>query len=189
MEKSLSRVIYIIIILALIAINVGVYIHFNKKDTSSQKDDSIENSIEDNSVTEENSKENETVSEVIDKKVASMDEASRAKIYCGKFMDAIEKRDYELAYSYLNVTYKSKYFPSLNEFSEYMKEKYPKNGIVLKYNSIDRKGEVFILDVTVFDDSDSEFEEFNQSIVVRENSLNNFSISFSKDDERSGGRE
>ena len=48
MEKSLNRVIYIIIILALIAINVGVYIHFNKKETSSNKEDLTENNIEEN---------------------------------------------------------------------------------------------------------------------------------------------
>ncbi len=189
MEKSLNRVIYIIIILALIAINVGVYIHFNKKETSSNKGDLTENNIVENIMNEEKDDDDETVNEIVDKKIASMDEASRAKIYCGKFMDAIEKRDYERAYSYLNVTFKSNYFPSLNEFSEYMEKKYPKNGIALKYDSIERKGEVFILDVTVFDDSDSEFEKFTQTIVVRENSLNNFSISFSKDNERSGGVE
>ena len=51
MEKSLNRVIYIIIILALIAINVGVYIHFNKKETSSNKEDLTENNIEENTST------------------------------------------------------------------------------------------------------------------------------------------
>ena len=181
MEKRLKRLIMLLLIFILIALNIWIFISNNMSKKTSQTDNRDEDIVtyQENTVISEN-----TIDDKIKSKVSKMDEISRAKFYCGKFMEAIENKNYELAYSYLNETYKSNYFRSLDEFKSYMENKYPKNGIIVKYNSTDKKGEVFVLDITVNDEDDPEFKEFNQSIVIREISLNNFSISFSKDDER-----
>ena len=69
-----------------------------------------------------------------------------------------------------------------------MSKKYPKNRIVVKYNTVERKGEIFVLSVNISDGKDKNFQTFSENVVIREISANNFSISFSKDVRITGGR-
>ena len=181
MEKRLKKLIMLLLIFILIALNIWIFITNNMSQETSKTEDKDEDIVtyQENTIISDN-----VIDDKIKSKVANMDEISRAKFYCGEFIEAIENKNYELAYSYLNETYKSNYFRSLDEFSSYMENKYPKNSIVVKYSSTDKKGEVFVLDMMIYDEEDPDFKEFNQTMVIREISLNNFSISFSKDDER-----
>ena len=186
MEKSLKKIFLLIAIFILIAINLWIFINNSNKKKGNNEPKAQVNEIQKQ---EKNTKVSETKVEEKEKektKIASMDEISRVRVYCGKFIEAIEDKDYQQAYDYLNVTYKANYFPTLEEFSNYIKEKYPQNGIVVKYNSVEKKGEVFVLDITVYDEDNIDSFLFSQSIVIREIEANNFSLSFSKDDERSG---
>lgn len=184
MEKNLRKLLLVIVIFILIAINLGIFI----SNTTKKKNKSETNTMINDTQTQEQKApvSEKEMEDKINTKVANMDEISRAKVYCGRFVEAIEEQDYQKAYGYLNATYKANYFPTLEEFSTYIQNKYPKNGIIVKYNSVEKKGEVFVLDITVYDEDDIDFIAFNQSVIIREIEANNFSVSFSKDDERSG---
>lgn len=184
MEKNLKKLLLLISIFILIAINIWIFISNTTKKNYNAKAIPMVNETQ---LKEQNAFVSEKeMEDKINTKVTSMDEISRAKVYCGRFIETIENKEYQKAYSYLNAAYKANYFPTLEEFSTYMQNKYPKNGIIIKYNSVDKKGEVFVLDITVYDEDDADFIAFNQSVIIREIEANNFSVSFSKDDERSG---
>lgn len=187
MEKHLKKLILLIIILIFIAINIGIFVYYfgklNQNNTTER-----ENNINTNSNEVEIVDQNKAIENVVENKIANMDEGNRIKAYYGKFIDLIESKEYETAYSYLNDEFKANYFRTLQEFIEYMSNKYPKNRIVVKYNTVERKGEIFVLGVSISDGKDSSFQSFSENVVIREISTNNFSISFSKDIRDTGGR-
>lgn len=187
MKKSLKRIIILIVILILVAINLIIFVsNYNNSNQNNQKKEEPTNTlnIEKNSETNQN----KLIENVVESKVSSMDEGNRVKSYYGKFIDLIESREYQTAYNYLNDEFKANYFQTLQSFSEYMENKYPKNRIVVKYNTIERKGEIFVLGVSISDGKDSSFQTFSENVVIRELSMNNFTISFSKDIRDTGGR-
>lgn len=181
MEKNLKRLIIIIIVLIVIAICIGIFIS-NKNKKSSE---SIVNKTAE-TITQDELDDNNTSGAIIDSKIANMDESARLRAYFGKFIDAIETEDYYTAYNYLNDNYKSQYFNTIDEFSEYIKNKYPKNKIAVKYDNVERKGEIFLLEVTIYDSEDTSYSPLSQTVVIRENSVNNFTMSFSKIIEKKG---
>lgn len=179
MEKKLKTIIILIAILVLVAINLIVFLYFNQK-TTTQTNDLKNNNATENNV-QEDIYENQSIESIVNNKISSMEDDNRIKSYYGKFIRYIENKDYETAYNCLNDTFKATYFPTLEEFSEYIAKKYPKNKIVVEYNTVERKGEVFVLGVTIDDMTDTNFQKFSESVVIREISANNFSLSFSKD--------
>lgn len=172
MDKRLKNVIITIVILLLIALNIAVFIKYNTK----------ENIINENIITvEEEEKQGSTLSQIdtaIKSKVLEKGERERIEAYFGSFISEIQREDYEKAYNMLNENFKNNYFNQEADFENYIKSKYPTSNIIVKYNNIERQGEVFIITVTLDDAFDSNFEEIEQRVVIRENSANNFKISF-----------
>ena len=91
-----------------------------------------------------------------------------------------EGTDYEAAYNLLYDGFKQNYFKTLEEFKEYAEKNYPKY-IVLEYTNIERQGTLFILSVKIKDALDSIEQEnvVEQQVVIIENDVNDFKISFS----------
>ena len=97
--------------------------------------------------------------------------------YCGEYFKHLEKKEYEEAYNLLYSEFKQNYFPSLEDYEEYVKKTYPSNW-ALKYEDITRQGNIYVLKLTVIDMFGSKEDEKSQRIVVREDNYNNFVISF-----------
>lgn len=187
MEKNLKKIIVLISILILIAINIGIFVYYFNKLNKIEQNKQGDNSNFNNSETVI-ADQNKLIENVVENKISNMDEGNRIKSYYGKFIDLIQSKEYETAYSYLNDEFKANYFETLEQFSKYMENKYPKNRIVVKYNTVERKGEIFVLGVSISDGKDKSFQSFSENIVIREISMNNFSISFSKDIRDTNGR-
>ncbi len=173
MDKRLSTILLSIVVLILIAANILIYInnHKNEIEESTNNTISIENKIENGIVDTE-----QEVQDKITNKVATLPEKNRMQIYFGNFITYVEQRNYEKAYKLLNESFKQNYFPTINEFEQYV-EKYPKN-MTVDYQNIERQGELFILTVEIKDIFDSSVEAINQRVVIRENGTNDYTISF-----------
>ena len=105
-----------------------------------------------------------------------MPDRNRMQVYFGTFITYIENNEYEKAYALLNENFKNNYFKTLSSFESYF-ENYPKN-IMVNYTDIDRQGELYILTVEISDMFDEETEPISQRVVIRENDLNDFTLSF-----------
>ena len=174
-KASLNNITYLMVILALIVINLGVFIshHTTKKVEKTEDKPATENVIQ-TEYTEE------TKTQAIENIVGEMGERNRCQTYIGEFFNWIENDQYDKAYNVLNPTFKENNFATLDAFKAYVINKYPKD-IVIDYTDIDRQAPYFVLYTTIDDGSDDSFAAFDQRIVVKENGNNNFEISFQID--------
>lgn len=165
MKKKIIVVLILILILTIIASFLGIIIQESKQ----KREDSL--------LTEQE-KEDRNYENSIINKLTSMSEVQRIQTYFGEFIKYIEDGRYEKSYSLLNEKFKNKFFPSLEQFTEYIKNTYPKKHVSVDYNEIETYGDMFVLTVTISDIINSEFENLEQRIVIRENSANDYKISF-----------
>lgn len=115
----------------------------------------------------------------VDNKITTMNEGTRIKNYCAKYFDAIEFGEYDEAYEMLNESFKTKYFNNKETFIQYAKRTYPTGTIVLQYKDVSQKGEIYEVKLLISDDDNKNYKAIEQTLVVRENSANDFKISFS----------
>lgn len=178
LNKQLKIIISTIIILILVALNLTIFISFNKENDNESKQTSINQGEQINEYDEGD--EETTIEGSVDNKITTLSDGERMKAYFGKFVEAIEEQEYEVAYSYLNEEFKKNFFPSLEDFSQYIKTEIPYEDIVVKYSNIERKGEIFVLSVSLHDADNLIDTQKIRSVVIRENQYNDFTISFSK---------
>ena len=118
-----------------------------------------------------------TEKSVIITKLANMTERDRMEYYFSQFIKAVEVKNYEKAYKLLYDDYKKTYFPTLDDFEQYVKKTFPKM-MSVEHTNFERSGDVYILFVTITDTiSPSEGKEMK--FVVKEEALNDFIMSFS----------
>ena len=115
--------------------------------------------------------------EEIIKYLSELGERDRMEYYCGKYFKHIEKKEYESAYNLLYDEFKRKYFPTVEQYIEYIEKTYPKEW-ALEYDDIVRHGTTYVLRLFVYDVLQPEKEERVQRIVIKENNYNNFVMSF-----------
>ena len=173
MDKRVSTILLSIVVLILIAVNILIYINNHKTEIQESTDNKVntENIIKNTSVNSE-----QEIQDKVTNKVATLPEKNRMQIYFGNFITYIEQQDYENAYKLLNESFKNNYFPTIDEFKQYV-QKYPKN-MTVDYQNIDRQGELFVLTVEIKDIFNSSVESIKQRVVIRENNTNNFTLSF-----------
>lgn len=123
----------------------------------------------------EMSKEEMAAEKLIDLK--SMGEADRMITYCNDFLSLIESQQYEEAYNILYDDFKKNYFPTLDSFTEYVKNLYP-TFIQTEFTNIERQGDYYILYVKVKDYVYNKKKTVAQRFVIHENNFNDFEISF-----------
>ncbi len=175
-NKKLVYIILTIVILILIAINLKVFIS-NYIGKNIQSDNEVKN----NAITQipSNIVSNDQDNKNREEKIASLSEKNRMQTYFGTYISYIESKDYKSAYNLLYENFKNTYFPTLNDFQNYVIEKYPKN-IVINYTDISREGTMYILKLQIKDalNSNINAEQKDMQVVIMEESLNNFKISF-----------
>ena len=75
--------------------------------------------------------------------IKSLSESNRMKRYIGIFFENIEQENYQEAYNKLNEDYKSNYFSTLQEFTDYAKENFKKATVkytpLLSYSELLKK--------------------------------------------------
>lgn len=108
-------------------------------------------------------------------------EQERMQYYCGEFFKLIDNKAYEKAYELLYSEYKENYFPNFNNFKKYIQDYFP-DDFGLAYENIERLGDIYVLMVSVKDTVNGSYgKNFDMYVVLKENSLNNYVISFSRD--------
>ncbi len=176
---NVNYLILILIIVLLLIINLVLYLKKVAKPIE-------ENTQANLNVTQTLQKENankttkivpQTNTEVI-KYLSTLKEGNRIEYYCGNFLKLIDEGNYEKAYNLLYGEFKEKYFPTQEEFEEYVKNFYPKfYGIV--YDDIDRYTDLYVLRLKIIDyNATKGDEEIIQRVVIREYDYNNFAVSF-----------
>ena len=109
--------------------------------------------------------------------LANMTEMQRMKTYAANFIEHVEKKDYNAVYEVLYSEFKENYFRTLTEFENYCKDYFPVIFNV-EYNNIERLDNIYVLETTITDLVDMD-RTFGMYIVIRENALNDYDISFS----------
>ena len=167
----------ICIVILLIIVNFILYAKIiDKPEQTQQSKSNYSQSHNTQSLQTEEVKVAQT-NEEIQKKLSELGERDRMEYYCGEYFKHLEKKEYEDAYNLLYSEFKQNYFPSLEDYEEYVKKTYPSNW-ALKYEDITRQGNIYVLKLTVIDMFGSKEDEKSQRIVVREDNYNNFVISF-----------
>ena len=179
-KKKIMYLILIIIIQCSIALNIIMLInHYSNEEQTSSVNET--NTITTNQPINTNysTESSETDEENRDSKIASLSEQLRMQTYFGQYISLIESKDYQGAYNLLYDGFKQTYFPTLEDFTTYAQNNYPSN-MVVEYTNIDREGTIFVLNVKIrnplTDTTDTETPE--QRIVIIENDVNDFKLSF-----------
>lgn len=188
MDENSKKTIRILIIIILVLVNVVVLVNnlikeektkVSKNANSNENENVIYNATEENATNIAASNSTTTPS-ISNSKIESMSESSRIKTYFGEFLNYIENKNYSKAYSMLNADYRTNYFPTLEEFEAYVKENFPSGTLVVDYNSFSRKGEIYVINVSIYSLSGSKDNAVTKDVVIRENGTNDFTLSFSK---------
>ena len=125
-------------------------------------------------------KEQQEKNEEIRVDLSKKSEQERMQYYCGSFFTLVNNKNYENAYNLLYSDYKENYFPTLANFERYFKENFPSN-FALSYTNIERLGDIYVLMVTVKDTVNGSYgHNFDMYVVLKENDLNDYVISFSR---------
>lgn len=112
----------------------------------------------------------------------NMTERDRIEYYASTFIRKIEAEEYENAYKMLNQDFKANYFPTIVDFQMYVDEKFP-SSIAIEYNNIERNGTTYILWLNMFNPLAVDKSNARaMKIIVKENAINDFEISFSADE-------
>ncbi len=121
--------------------------------------------------------------------LSGLDERSRMEYYCGEYLKHLKYKEYEEAYKLLYSEFKDKYFPTLEEYKEYVESFYP-SFFAVQYDDIDRQGDIYVVRLKIIDatnsksnNSNNESNEENDDIpiqrfVIKENDFNDFVMSF-----------
>ena len=168
MKKKVVNLLLIIVVLIMIALNILIYIKNNSANENEELNENVQASNESLSEKE--------IENTINSRIEGIPDRNRMQVYFGTFITYIENNEYEKAYALLNENFKNNYFKTLSSFESYF-ENYPKN-IMVNYTDIDRQGELYILTVEISDMFDEETEPISQRVVIRENDLNDFTLSF-----------
>ena len=178
-NDKLKYLILIIAILILMALNLYVFINnYYSEEISKENIFNDINNIAINTNYEVSSKEDDEENRI--NKIATLTEKQRMQTYFGQYISNIENKNYEEAYNLLYDGFKQNYFNTLEDFIEYVQKNYPDN-IVVEYTNIERQGTLFILSVEIKDVLNSMNQEniIKQQIVIIENDVNDFKLSFS----------
>ena len=177
-ESKLQIIILTIIVLLLIVINLIICL---KKYMLPKQNEENQIKTTAQSATTKQTQKNEVpqTDEQIKKYLSTLGERDRMQYYCGKYFNYLKKKNYVAAYSLLYSEFKDKYFPTENEYEEYIKKLYP-NFYSLEYDDISRQGDIYVLRLKILDLKKGKDEQGDnvQRIVIKENDYNDFVLSF-----------
>ena len=175
-KNKLIFILVLISILIIIAICLFVFINSNFENANNvQQNTGLNENINTNYTTTSNEVDDQNR----DALVASLNERQRMQTYFGRYLSYIESGDYESAYNLLYDGFKQNYFPTLKDFETYAQNNYPAN-MVVEFTNIERQGTIFILTVKIRNalNDNTQTDVPEQQIVVTENDVNDFKLSF-----------
>ena len=116
-NNTIKYIIFSIIILILIGLNLAVFInqHTDKKVATNDTSNGFDPKNYVREVADEN-----TVEKSMQNNISQMGERNRCQTYIGEFLSWIEEGNYDKAYNVLNSDFRTNYFPSVDEFKEYV---------------------------------------------------------------------
>ncbi len=165
----------LVVILILTVISLIVYLK-----ASSKYNDEVLNEQVHQTKTKEPETETyyipQTNDEII-KYLSGLGEGERMEYYCAEYFKCLEDGDYDGAYNLLYTEFKKNYFPTVEEFEKYVKKTYPEYW-ALQYDDITRQGDLYVLRLKILDVLGSRDNEKVQRIVIKENTYNDFVVSF-----------
>ena len=168
-KKKLRIITILLILLIIIAISLVIIIQLTKNKEN-------EKSNNNNTIYVGNVASEEELNRARDELIGNQTEMTRIKNYINRFFTAIQNGSYQEAYNMLFESFKNNYFKTIEEFTQYAKNKYPKN-IVLNYTNTDKQGSIYILTIDIIDGLENS-NKIEQRVVIEEDELNDFHISF-----------
>ena len=109
--------------------------------------------------------------------VKEMEEKKRITYYFSKYITYLEEKNYEKAYNLLYEDYKNNYFPTLEDFEKYAKERYP-DFMRIEHTYMSRQGDYYILTVDIYNLLTNEIIEKEQKYVIKEKDFLDYVLSF-----------
>ena len=174
---KVNRIVIILgIILVLLFLILVLVLTMRSKNNLENKEEAVVIEIDE----KESKKIQEAVEDGIKERLKGMSEQKRVEYYASEFIKAVEARNSSYAYSMLNKDFKKNYFNTKESVEEYIKKYFPKETSV-KYNNMERLGDIYVLDLEIKDILSSDPNDFDCYIVVKENDYNDFELSFSVD--------
>jgi hypothetical protein len=144
----------------------------------------VRNHMNNNLTAEEKAQANFTKTQEAKAKadLSGMNEEERMTYYVAEFFKLIDDKRYEEAYQLLYSDYKENYFPTEANFEKYFKDYFP-DDFALSYDNMERLGSIYVLWVSVKDtvNGSTYGHNFSMNVVIQENDLNDYVISFSRD--------
>lgn len=134
----------------------------------------------------ENNVETSKTENLVEKDSKTLSEQSRIQKYVIDFIKWIDDEEFSKAYKILNNDYKSKYFPTIEQFEKYAKEKIGTGELTINFTNIERlgnekTGNIYVLWANIYDitkKSNKTKDEY-MNIVILEHDYNNYELSFS----------
>lgn len=115
----------------------------------------------------------------ITKILQDMEERERMEYYVGMFVDYVESGKYEVAYNLLYEDFKNNYFPTIEDFKNYMPTLFSEMSNI-EYENIERSGDLYVLWINITDAVNGKVGDKKQiNVVIKENDYNDFVLSFS----------
>jgi hypothetical protein len=112
--------------------------------------------------------------------LAKKGERDRIEFYVSKFIGAVGEKEYTDAYGMLNENFRQQYFPTEEEFSSYMDERFPKMAAV-EYTNIERNGDVYVVWLNLMNPLATGSTPKEMNFVVKEEDVGYFELSFQVD--------
>jgi hypothetical protein len=174
---DIKLLILMFIVIILIIVNLIIFTRkFYKPKVEAEKVNETIRMVGDDKKTPEQVSVPKTDEEII-KMLSGYGERDRMEYYCGQYFKHIERHEYDAAYNLLYTEFKQNYFPTVEDFEEYIKKTYPAHW-ALEYDDISRQGDIYVLRLKILDVLGSKENEKVQRVVVKENNYNDFVISF-----------
>lgn len=175
--KQDRSILLVIAFLMLLLIIIFIVLKLVKNAQTVVPDDEI---IEANISIEEQNSINQLAEQSELQRIKSMNERTRIEYYVANYIELIEEKDYDKAYRLLNSSYKKNYFSTQNEFEDYCKNTFS-SMLDVQYENFERNGDIYVVWLTITDAiSGRKDSGIEMNFVIKENSFNDYELSFSK---------
>lgn len=179
------------IVLILMVVNIIMLIKYLTIDENTQ--------MQNSNTTASSVNTNTVLDDVTDEEGKQMSEQDRMRRYAIEFIDNLDNEEFDVAYGKLSEDFKKTYFPTQNEFEQYVRERIGTGELTINFRNIERlgnekTGNLYVLWVDVYDvlgneyvqnleenmtEEEKEEDSGNMNIVILEKDFNNYELSFS----------
>lgn len=179
------------IVLIFMAVNIIMLIKYLTIDENAQ--------LQNSNTTTSSVNTNTVLDDVTDEEGKQMSEQDRMRRYAIEFIDNLDNEEFDVAYGKLSEDFKKTYFPTQNEFEQYVRERIGTGELTINFRNIERlgnekTGNLYVLWVDVYDvlgneyvqnleenmtEEEKEEDSGNMNIVILEKDFNNYELSFS----------